>query len=105
MPLMNEAPANAAGATVEISVIAPNGKVRAPLVKLQRQIAGRVGEIEADHTALLATETRNAGHIEGLAGSVVHASQEDQRDVLSGAVDQRLDVFVANAAFAFVRGQ
>src|SRR3984957_6011710 len=53
MPFMDEASGNAAGPPVEIFVPAPDREVRTPVMKLQRQVSGRMRQI-AGHDASLA---------------------------------------------------
>ncbi len=48
MPLVHEAAADGAGAGIEIFVAAPHGEVGIPVVQVQRHIADRVREIDAD---------------------------------------------------------
>ena len=45
-------PPTRAGPAVEVLVAAPDGEIDVPVVQLQRHVAGRVGQVEADDAAL-----------------------------------------------------
>src|SRR5256885_14121686 len=69
-------------------------------MKSQLQIAGGVRQIEADYAASRVTGASDALHIKRLTCGVVHASQNDQGDLVSFALDYGFDVVLANARFA-----
>ena len=52
MLLVDETAAHGAGTAVEILVAAPDGEIDVPLVQLQRHVAGGVGQVETDETAV-----------------------------------------------------
>ncbi len=60
VPLVHEAPADGAGAGVQIFVAAPHGEIRARVVQRERHVADRVRQIEAHATAVSAGRRRVA---------------------------------------------
>ena len=74
VPLVDEAAADRAGAAVEVLVGAPDGEIDAPVVQLQRHVAGRVRQVEADDAALPRGPPRSGrGTSNTLAGQEVDA--------------------------------
>ena len=88
MPGMDKTAGNTSRTAIQIFVAAPHGKVRAPIMKLQKQIASCVGQIETHHAASGVTPARDAFHIKGLTGRVIYSSEHDQCDVIPRALDQ-----------------
>ena len=48
MPLIEVQPSNRSGASVEVLVTAPGGKIRSNVMQVQRHIADCVGQVETD---------------------------------------------------------
>ena len=105
MPFVDEAPAYAAGPSVQVLVGTPDSEVHVPVVQMQFQVSHGVGEVESHDTALPMARCRNPVHFEGLAGQVVHPAQEDQGDGLALPFEQVLDVPGADRVFPFPRMQ
>ena len=103
MPLVHEAPADRAGAGVQILVRAPHGEVDIPVVQLQRQIADGMRHVETDNGALGLRGRGDARAIERLAGAVLHAGPEHERELAAQFLDLRLDVVDAQGLFTGAR--
>ena len=85
-------PAIAARAAVQVLVAAPHGEVGVPVVQLQaagcrRRAPGRSRRCSPAACAAAVI----AAHVEGLAGAVVHAAQQHQRDRWPSRCDRALD--------------
>src|SRR5215472_18422645 len=78
VPLVNKTCADSAGPGVEVFVAAPNGKISVPVVQLQAEISGGVRHIETNNTAPGMRGIRDAGTLEGLAGEIVDATEENE---------------------------
>ena len=71
--------------------MAPDREVRAAVVQLQGQVADRVGEVETDDGTGGMAEPRDLLEVEGLAGAVLHAGPQYQREALAVLVDRAFD--------------
>src|SRR5437868_5153709 len=100
MPIVNKTTSYASRAAIQVLIAAPHCKVAVPVMKSQLQIAGGVCQIKANHAASGVTGASDTRDIKRLACGVVHASQHDQRDLVSFALDYVFDVVLANARFA-----
>ena len=69
-------------------------------MKFQMQIAGCVRQIETHHAASRMAQPCDARHVKHLTGRVIHSAQHDQCDLISLALDQRLNVFIAQAGLS-----
>jgi hypothetical protein len=92
MALVDEGAGDRTGAGVQVLVAAPGGKVRSGRVQLERQVADRMGEIETGERAGRVRGARDVRQIEGLAGAVLHAGPEHQRDAARFVRQRGLDV-------------
>ena len=93
VPGVHEAAADRPRSAVQILVGAPHREVGAPVVQPERHVARRVRQIEAHHRARPPPRTCQALEIEQLAGVILHAGQQDERDLGTPLHDQRLEVF------------
>jgi hypothetical protein len=75
MTLVDETASHGARPGVEVFVAAPGGKIGAAVVQVQFEVAGSVGQVEADHAALRVPEPGDFLEVEGLAAAVLHAGQ------------------------------
>ncbi len=96
---VNEAARHGARPGIQVLVSAPDGEIRAPLVHAERDIAGGMGEIEADGAPLFVTKPGDLGHVEDLAGVVLHARQHDEGDGLAFPLEDVANVFFADQLF------
>src|SRR3546814_169838 len=76
---VDEAAGDRAGSGIHVLVVAPHGEVRAVVVQLQGQVAGGMGEVEADHCAGRMAQACDLAQVEGLAAAVLHARSEERR--------------------------
>ena len=104
-PLVNEHARRAAGTGVEVLVGAPTGKIHVPVVQVQLDVAGRVGQVEPHQRAHRVARFGNGGHVEHLAGVVVDAAHENGGQRVAQLRDFGFDVFGAQAVFAGARQQ
>src|SRR5580693_4116122 len=88
MPFMNKTTRDTSRTAIQIFVAAPYREVRAPLMKLQMQIAGSMCQIKADHAAPRMALARDAFHVKCLPRPVIHRSEHDQRDFIAVALNQ-----------------
>src|SRR6185436_14960501 len=88
---VHEAAADGAGPRIEILVAAPDSEVWRVAMQRERDIADRVSEIEADRAAVPPCRARELADVEPLAAQVLHAGQEDQRDTVALALEQRVE--------------
>src|SRR5205085_6093593 len=91
------------GPGVQVFVRTPDGEVDIPVMKLQRQIADGMGEIEAREGTLRMSRVRDARAIERLAGAVLNAGPEHERELAAEFFDLCLDVLDAQRFFASAR--
>ena len=64
MLLVDEGASDGTGPGVDVLVRAPAGKVDVPVVQLELDVAGRVGEVPADDDAALLGVGRDARDVE-----------------------------------------
>ena len=102
---MNKAASYAAWPTVEILITAPHSEVGPPIVKMQRNVSGSMGQIESDNAALPMPGLGDGLHIESLARRIIHATEQDQSDGVTLPLDHVLHIFIAQAKFSFPRPQ
>ena len=78
-------------AGVEDEVMAPHGEIGGHVMQAQRQVADRVRQVEADACALQAGGAGDRIEVEGLAGAVLHARPQHERQARAvfghGALD------------------
>ena len=81
MPLVHEAAADRAGPGVQILVRAPHGEIDIPVVQRQRQVADGMRHVEPGKRAGVVRGARDARAVECLAGAVLHAGPQHQREL------------------------
>ena len=100
MPLVDERAGDRAGAGVEILVGAPRGVVDVEVMQSQRDVSGRVGEVEADGRADGVAGPDDRLEIQKLTGPEVDASEHDGGESVAELGDLRFDVFGAKQILA-----
>ena len=103
--LMNEEPADAAGAAVHVLVAAPGGEVGAPVVQRQLEVARCVRQVEADDAACGVSCTGDRLHVESLTGVIVNAAKEHEGDLVTFSLKQRFDVLLPKTVLTRARLQ
>ena len=88
---VHETAADRARPGIHVFVVAPHCEVGAAVVQLQRQIADRMRQIEADDGTGGMAETRDFFQIERLSGAVLHAGPYDQREAFAVFDDGAFD--------------
>ncbi len=101
--LVHEAAGDRAGTGVQVLVRAPHREIDIPVVQLQRQVADGMRQVEAGDGADVVRGARDARAVEGLAGAVLHARPQHQRELAAELVDLRFDVLDAQRFFAGAR--
>jgi hypothetical protein len=89
MLLVHESAGNGASARVHVLVGTPTCKVNIPVVQLQLDVSGCVGEIPADEDSAGVSVGGDCGNVEQLAAVVLDAGEEDQSQLVGVLVDQR----------------
>jgi len=89
--LVHEAAGDRAGTGIHVFVMAPHCEVRAAVVQLQRQIADRMCQVEAGDRAGGVCKVCDLPQLERLAGAVLHAGPQHQRQARSVLGDRALD--------------
>jgi hypothetical protein len=87
MLLVHESTGDGAGTGVHILVSTPAGKVDVPVVQLQLDVAGCVGEIPADQDSAGVGVGGDCGNVEQLAAVVLDTGKEDQSQLVGVLVD------------------
>src|SRR5580698_6135592 len=105
MVFVNKTATDAPWTAIQIFITAPHSKVGTCVMKFQLQVAGCVREIEAHHAAASVTDLCNPFHLKRLTGRVVDASQQDERDFVSGLFNNCVDVVVAQTGLTTSRRQ
>ena len=82
---VHEAAGDRARPGIDVLVVAPDREIGAAVVQRQRQVADRVGQVEADRRALGAGQARDRRQVEGLPGAVLDARPQHQRQ--AGAME------------------
>ncbi len=100
--LVHERAGDGARARVQVFVAAPHGEIAAAVVQLQREVAGRVREVEADDAALLVGRLGDFLEIERLARAVLHAGQHHERDARTVLGERALDRGIGDRAVGLV---
>ena len=85
--LVHESTGDRASAGVHVLVSTPAGKVDVPVVQLQLDISGCVGEIPADEDSAGVGVGSDCGNVEQLAAVVLDAGEEDQSQLVGVLVD------------------
>ena len=73
--LVDERARDRAGSGVEIFVGTPDGEIDVPIVQRERNVAGRMREIDPDDDAVLLRRGRDFLDVEQLAGEKIHAGK------------------------------
>ncbi len=68
----------------------------------QRNVAGAVGQVESDRGACRPCRPRNPFKVEHLAGGVLHAGPQHQRDGVAFCLQEGFDVGLFDAAVAAI---
>ena len=105
MTRVHEGAAHRAGPRVQVFVTAPHGEVGAVGFEFQRNVADRVGVVEAAAGTDGMRGAHDAAAIEGLAGEVLHAGPQHQRQVFPAVADGRFDVLRGEGAARVARAQ
>ena len=85
--LVHESTGDRASAGVHVLVSTPAGKVNAPVVQLQLDVSGCVGEIPADEDSAGVGVGGDCGNVEQLAAVVLDAWEENQSQLVGVLVD------------------
>jgi hypothetical protein len=105
VPFVDETAADRTRAGVQIFVRAPDGEIDVPFVQRQWQIADGVRHVEAGDGADAMRGAGDARAVECLAGAVLHAGPQHEREFIAATVDRGFDVFDAQGLFARARSQ
>jgi hypothetical protein len=100
---MNEAAADGTRTGVQILVVAPDSEVGAAVVQLDRHVADRMSQIEADATSCSVRRLRDRAQVEALAVEELHTGQHHGRELRTLALDERQHVFGAHGFLAGTR--
>ena len=100
--LVHEASGDGAGPGVQIFVAAPDCEIATAVVQAQREIAGRVREIESDDATLAMRGFGDRAKVERLAGAVLHAGQHHERDARAVFVESAQDRRVGNRSVRLI---
>jgi hypothetical protein len=84
---MHESTGDGAGTGVHVLVSTPAGKVNIPVVQLQLDVSGCMGEIPTDQNSARVGVGGNCGNVEQLAAVVLDAGKEDQSQLVGVLVD------------------
>jgi hypothetical protein len=85
--LVHESTGDGASTGVHVLVSTPAGKVNIPVVQLQLDVSGCVGEIPADENSAGVGVSGDCGNVEQLAAVVLDAGEEDQSQLVGVLVD------------------
>src|SRR5688500_4729651 len=91
------------GSGVQIFVRAPRSEVYIPVVHIELEIPRGVCEIETDDRTNTMSGFGNGPHGEGLAGVIVHAAEENERDLGTMPLDHVYYVFGLKDRFSVAR--
>ena len=83
MALVDEGAGDRTRPGVEIFVGTPDGEIDVPIVQRERDIAGRMCEIDPDDAAALLRRRRDSRDIEELAGEKIHSGEKNERDLIA----------------------
>ncbi len=97
---MDEAAGDGARSCVEILVRAPDREIDIPVVQGEGNVADRVREVEPDPAAAPPRGGRDALQVQSLARLKLDPREEDECDLVTLAVEQRLDVVGAQRVLA-----
>ena len=103
VPLVDERAGDRARTGVEIFVGTPDREIDIPIVQRERNVAGRMREIDPDDATALLRSRGDSRDVEELAGEKIHPGEKDERDLVAVFFEQRFDVFRSNRVFAFAR--
>src|SRR5262245_16042729 len=99
MAFMNESTADGPGATVQIFVRTPRGKIDIPVMHLQLEIAGGMCKVKPNNTSFSMPCLGDRSHIEGLARVIVDGAEKNECDRVAFTVDQFENVFRSQRRF------
>jgi len=77
--LVHECTARGRRPGIYIFVVAPARKIDIPIVQVQRHVTGCVRQVPSDDAACVMSSLGDRGHIEQLAGVIIHPTEHDQR--------------------------
>ena len=100
---MHETAGHRARSGVHVLVVAPDGEVGAGIMQAQRQVAGSVGMVEADHRAGGVAQAHDLRHVERLPGAILHARPQHQRQARAVLGDGLLDRGHREGAVGLIR--
>src|SRR5579872_510237 len=95
MAFVNEATSNTSRAAIQIFVTAPHCEVGPPLMKTQRNIAGRVRQIKTDDASFSPSSLCDSRHVKDLPSRIVHSTDHDQCARLTFTLDERENIFIS----------
>src|SRR5439155_9519127 len=105
MTLVHECACDRAGAGIEIFVGTPDREIDIPIVKQERDIADRMGEIETSDDSVLVRCRGDLFDVEQLTREKVRAAKHDYRQLIGILVDEIENVFRSNCELAFARSR
>src|ERR1700690_2662158 len=97
---VNETATDAAGTAVDVFVGTPDCEIAIRVVHGEGDVTGRVSEVPSDDAAFGAGGGGDARDFEKLAGVVVDASEQDERDFFAFAIEKGFDVVGADEGFS-----
>ncbi len=100
---VDEATGDRSRSAVQVLVGAPDGEIDVPVVELQRDVPRGVSEVQAGHDPVLARRRNQPRDVVAAAGVVVHAAQQEHRDLGPALAEQDLDVLVVDRCGAVAR--
>ena len=103
MPVVDEDLGDRPRAAAQVLVGAPHREVDVPVVQGERHVARRVRELPAGERAGLVDRGREPRDVVDLAGRVVHAGQQGDRERVAMRVDGRLEVLGPHRRLARAR--
>ncbi len=103
MLLVYKHPADASRARIQVLVGAPTGKIRLPVVQLQRNVAGRMGKVKSGVSANTMRRRSDGLEVKILAGIIVHAPETHHSQFIAQGADPAYNVFRPQGVLSLAR--